>query len=256
MENLSIKSSLDQTMQPSVFYPASKPNRPLIVALHTWGYPKEAIAEAVLPYAKEADWNLLAPHFRGPNNGRNNDKPHEACGSLLARQDIVDAVLYVMENYSIDKDNILLLGGSGGGHMALLAAGTAPKLFRACASFCPITDLQQWYMETWPHPLQEDIAACCGGAPTEENIPQYRERSPLFHDGEIAQANLKIFHGKFDPLVPASHSIRLYEKIIANYPESRTFLDIFDGGHDLDLDRAFLWFKSQMEDKNLTELTR
>ena len=82
-----------------------------------------------------------------------------------------------------------------------------------------------------------------------------RRRSPITYIDNIAKANLKIFHGKFDGCVPVSHSIELYERIMTEYPEARVFLDIFDGGHQIDMETAFYWLMSQYKCEEITDIT-
>lgn len=251
MQELWIKSTLDDTDQPSLFYFAGE-GKPLLVGLHTWSYDRHNQVKNMLPYAEKHGWNLLLPEFRGANF-KSNPHHREACGSPLAVQDIFDAIVYVCESYRVDREKIFMLGMSGGGHMALLAAAKNPKLFLAVGSFVPITDMAAW------HAYQSDyyvphIEACLGGKPDE--IPEiYKERSPIFYINALAKANLKIFHGKFDPVVPFWHSMNLYNRICEKYPESRVYLDIFDGKHEIDMDSAFTWFFSQMDEKKLVQVT-
>ena len=65
----------------------------------------------------------------------------------------------------------------------------------------------------------------------------------------IAKANIKIFHGKYDPVVPVTHSLKLYDAIFEKYPTSRVFLDIFDGGHEIDMKQAMYWLTSQQKNE-------
>ena len=74
-----------------------------------------------------------------------------------------------------------------------------------------------------------------------------RKRSPVSYIDTIAKANLKIFHGKYDRSVPVTHSIRLFNLITEKYPQSRVYLDIFDGGHEIDLHTAVYSILSQRE---------
>ena len=71
-------------------------------------------------------------------------------------------------------------------------------------------------------------------------------RSPITYVDSLAKANLKIFHGKFDGVVPYMQSVRLYLEIMKSYPTSRVFLDIFDGGHSMSMKTAMTWLTSQM----------
>ena len=204
----------------------------------------------MLPYAKKYGWSLLLPEFRGPNTPAN---PHckEACGSPLAVQDIFDAIDFVCESYKVDRNNIMALGLSGGGHMALMAAAKAPELFRAVGAFVPITDMRAWYEYSG---YRTHIYACLGKTP-EEAPNLYAERSPVNYVDELSRANLKIFHGKYDKVVPFTHSTRLFDLILEKYPESRVFLDVFDGGHQIDLNTAFYWLTSQLDGNENVEVT-
>lgn len=236
-QEIYIQSSLDQTMQPSLFFKsASKEDRPLLVALHTWSHDRFNQIQNMLPIAEQYDFNLLLPEFRGSNLATN---PHctQACGSLLAKQDIKDAIDHIVAAGGIDTENIFLLGCSGGGHMALLMAGMYPKLFKAIGAYVPITDLVKWSQENKYYSTH--VLACC------ENTHEMADRSPIHYLDTIAASNLKIFHGKFDPVVPVTHSITFFNAIMDKYPKATVYLDIFDGGHEMDLQTAMYWIMSQ-----------
>ena len=241
MQELEIISTLDGSAQPVLFEAAQgDAPRPLLVGLHTWSAERRNQEKTLLPLARERNWNLLLPEFRGPNLTSN---PHgqEACGSALARQDILDAVAHVQKNANIGAE-IFLYGGSGGGHMSLMMAGEAPQLWTAVSSWCPITDLFAWRQENANY--RPHIEFCCGGVPeeSEEIAASYRERSPLFRVERIAQSTLFIHHGKWDASVPFSHSLKLYQEIIARSTQANVFLEIFNGAHEAHAPRALDWF--------------
>ena len=75
-----VKSSLDGTMQPSLFYNAKGNKRPLLVGLHTWSYDRFNQIKNMLPYAEKYDFNLLLPEFRG--------------AYLVTNKDCVNNVIY------------------------------------------------------------------------------------------------------------------------------------------------------------------
>ena len=242
-----IQSTIDGTMQPSLFYAASKSNRPLLVSLHTWSCNRYNRITEMVPFAEKYDFNLLLPEFRGSNLDTN-EHCTLACASLHAKQDIKDAIDYVVRNSDIDADNIFLLGCSGGGHMALMMCGFCPEYFKAVGAFVPITDLNKWAEQNPKY--RRHVLACCSGSQEEMRL-----RSPVTYADIIAKANLKIFHGKYDPVVPHTHSLTLYDLILQKHPSARVFLDIFDGRHELDLDAAAYWFLSQYEKHEMTKVT-
>ena len=132
--------------------------------------------------------------------------------------------------------------------MALLMAGYCPHYFKAIGAYVPITDLNKWTEENSHY--KEHVLACCNN-----DYEEMKNRSPVSYLDNIAKSNLKICHGKFDSVVPVSQSIDLYNVIMEKYPQSRVFLDIFDGGHEIDMEIAMYWLLSQYEQKEKTEVT-
>lgn len=243
-----ITSSMDGTIQPSLFYRSPSPEkRPLLVGLHTWSHDRFNQIQNMLPYAEKYDFNLLLPEFRG-SNLMTNPNCRQACGSEFAKQDIKDAIDYVIRHEAVNADAIFLLGLSGGGHMALMMAGMIPEYFAAIGASVPITDLWKWVQQSEGY--RKHILACCG----DDEEEMYR-RSPIAYIDTISRANLKIFHGKFDPVVPVSHSLELYGRLMEKYPKCRVFLDIFDGGHAIDMEAAMYWLLSQYQKKEMTKVT-
>ncbi len=234
-----IESTIDHSMQPSLFYKAAEEKRPLLVGLHTWSHNRFNQVKVMVPYAEKYGFNLLLPEFRGKNRV---DNPNctQACASLLAKQDIKDAVDYILAHENVDRDNVFLLGASGGGHMALMMAGFCPETFKAIGAYVPITNLEKWAAQKESY--HDHVLACCSN-----DTEEMKKRSPITYADVIAKSNLKIFHGKYDPVVPVSHSLELYDYLMQNHPTSRVFLDIFDGGHEMDMETAMYWFMSQYD---------
>lgn len=243
MQELSIRSTLDGTLQPSLFFHPGEGRRvPLVVGLHTWSYDRFNQEANYLPLCERYGFALLLPEFRGANLDANPRK-HEACGTKLARQDVIDAVGYAVENFAVDRKNIFLLGCSGGGHMALLAAETAPELFRAVEVWCPVSDLFKWHRfrkSTEKRDYTRHIEACLGGAPDE--VPEeYLYRSPARHAEQLRGIPVSIHHGRHDPVVSFRDSVTLAENVEAA-GNGAVYLDIFDGGHEQIPAHSFEWF--------------
>ncbi len=120
--------------------------------------------------------------------------------------------------------------------------------YLAIGAYVPITDLAAWAEENKSY--RGSVLACCGG-----DAAEMTKRSPMSYIDTIARANLKIFHGKHDPCVPFTHSLRLYNALLAKYPEASVYLDIFDGGHEIDMQTAVYRILSQYESAEKTEIT-
>lgn len=242
VREIGIRSTIDGTLEKALLHmPRNREKVPLVVGLHTWSHDRFNQAELMLPFCMKRGWALLLPEFRGPNL-ISNPRAQQACASRYARQDVVDALDHVIAGNSIDTGNIFLLGGSGGGHMALMTAVHAPDKWRGVSSWVPITDLAAWHGENPDY--ASHVAACCGGRPGIDDLVdlEYRERSPISYVKELACVNLALHHGRFDPIVHYRHSWKLAQALDKQGAE-RFFFEIFDGGHDIIYDRAFSWFE-------------
>jgi pimeloyl-ACP methyl ester carboxylesterase len=147
----------------------------------------------------------------------------------LAVQDIVDQIKWAIANYPVDAERVYILGGSGGGHMALLMAGRHPELFAGAYAACPISDIARWYSESMDPEKKlypsygKMILAACGGKP-DEKLEEYRRRSPLtwLSGARKAGVPVSITTGIHDGharkgggSVPVGHSIRAYNELVA-----------------------------------------
>ncbi|MFV0415028.1 MAG: alpha/beta hydrolase family protein [Chthoniobacterales bacterium] len=250
IEEIRVSSSLDGSKEPSLLYFPQKPEA-LLVALHTWSADRFNQLKTMLPFCQKKNWALLLPEFRGPNLVSNPRAP-EAGGSALARRDIVDATEWVLKNRAAQKIPAFLLGGSGGGHMALMVAAREEFPWQAVSAWCTITDVAAWHDENpnySPH-----IEAVCGGPPdSEKTAAEYRERSPLFHADALRRHFLQLAHGRQDASVPWTHSWKLAERL-ADSP--KFYFSLFNGAHELHEAEAFAFFESTLRDTKEIQLSR
>jgi pimeloyl-ACP methyl ester carboxylesterase len=219
MRIVHIRSSVDGHRQPAWFYVPNKARIhkideepvPLLVALHTWGSGYgDSSRKKYMRECRQFGFAMIHPNFRGPN------RSPSACASDLAVQDVLDAVEYAKNNARIDPRRIHLVGVSGGGHMALVMAHRAPKLWTAVSAWAAPTDLAAWYRQCKRVDIRyafnlEDI---CGGPPgTPATDRQYRKRSPLFHLAAAKGVPIDINAGIHDGhkgSTPICHSLRAF----------------------------------------------
>ena len=229
-----IRSSADHSLQPSYYFCPDGLARggekvPLLVALHSWsyGYTGLDLASWALEEAQKRGWAMLYPHFRGPN------WTPQACGSDLAVQDIADAVRWAIARGDVDPDRVYILGGSGGGHMALLMAGRHPGLWAGVYAACPPADLARWHAQCLAQPegnsnrvYAKNLVDACGGTPA-ERPREYAKRSATTHLSAARGVPIQISTGIHDGhvfrgaehSVPPGHSVRCFN-ILAT-PEDR-----------------------------------
>ncbi|MCB0731156.1 MAG: prolyl oligopeptidase family serine peptidase [Ignavibacteriae bacterium] len=206
-----IPSSIDTVVQPAYFLDSKEKSNPLLVSLHTWSGDYTQ-ADSLAYLAKNENWNYIHPNFRGPNNTK------DACLSEKAIRDIDDAIQFSIENGNVDKNNIFIVGVSGGGYATLGMYLKTKYKIKSFLAWVPISDISAWYYQTKNRGLKysQDILNCISGN-NEFDENEAKRRSPLFW--EIPQnlnGKLEIYAGirdGYDGSVPITHSISFYNKI-------------------------------------------
>lgn len=239
-----ITSTLDGTEQPSYVWTPEIPageKRPLLVRLHSWSYGYEQENADWFREAVDRGWIYLHPNFRGRN-----DHP-EACGSKLARRDVLDAIDWAIENHAVDTERIYVCGVSGGGHMTMLMSGHHPERFAAASAWVGISDLAEWHRfhtsTGEPSRYAKMITACTGGPPgmSEAVDAEYRDRSPLFHLHRVGDLPLDVNAGVKDGRtgsVPIHHSLRAFNAIARAHEATLV----------TDAEMEQLWTKDRLDD--------
>ena len=219
LKQIEVKSTLDQSLQPSLIWApkSAKSNpTPLFVFLHSWSGNYKQNNAKWLKEAQQRGWIYLHPNFRGVN------QQPEACGSRLARQDILDAIDYVIQHYDVDQSRIYLAGSSGGGHMTMLMVGHHPDRFSAASAWVGISDLADWYRfhvkDGKPQRYAQMILKSLTAKPgtSKEVDAQYRDRSPLHWIANASDVPLDLNAGVTDGQtgsVPFMHTLRAYNQL-------------------------------------------
>lgn len=203
-----VESSLDQSSQPSLVWvpeAAKTTSRPLFVFLHSWSGNYKQSNTKWQAEAVKRGWIYLHPNFRGVN------QHPEACGSRLARQDILDAISYMIEHYHVDQSRIYLAGASGGGHMTMLMVGHHPDRFSAASAWVGISDLADWYhfhvKDGKPQNYAKMILKSLTDKPgTSSKIDaDYRDRSPIYWMANATEVPLDLNAGVTDGKTGSVH---------------------------------------------------
>lgn len=214
LHRIEVRSTADGSMQPSYLaVPASSADAsggmPLVVMLHTWNSDLEARYTRIESDVVPRGWLALTPNFRGQNNHP------EACGSLLAQQDILDTVAWVRSRFPVDEKRIYLVGWSGGGFMAMLMAARYPDMWAAASAGAGISDLRAWYEQHQTGTFGSDLRRCFGGAPSDsESIARrYRDQSPITYLRPGLGVPLDLAAGKDDPEVSVRHTLEAFRAL-------------------------------------------
>ena len=219
LTEITVTSRLDGSRQPALLWApesAKTKTTPMLVFLHSWSSNYKQNNWPWHEQAVKRGWIYLHPNFRGRN-----DQP-EACGSELARRDVLDSIDFVVANFQVDTTRLYLAGASGGGHMAMLMAGYHPDRFSAVSSWVGISDLAEWYRfhvkDGKPQNYARMVLACCGGPPGQSDAldAQYRDRSPLFHMHRVGDLPLDLCAGIRDGYtgsVPIQHTLKAFNVV-------------------------------------------
>ncbi|KAJ6620460.1 alpha beta-hydrolase [Mycena sp. CBHHK59/15] len=148
-------------------------------------------------------WFWIDVNYTGSSNyGRRYADRLKGNWGVSDVHDCVQTVLQLSSAGLIDRERVVIRGGSAGGYTTLVALSQS-DVFAAGASSYGVSDLrkltelthkfQSWYVQT-----------LVGG--TFKKIPEvYHARSPVFHAHEI-KAPLLILQGSVDPIVPPNQA--------------------------------------------------
>ena len=231
-------SKADGTHQPALVYApphSSRTRRPLLVGLHTWSFDyKQGGGETVnARWCVQNEWLFIHPDFRGSNT------TPQAMGSEYVIADIVDAVEYMAERYSVDSERIYLIGASGGGHAALLMAGRTPDMWAGVSAWCGISDIKKWWEDSTKRGAgyAKSIELCCGGKPDSDGVAaeECLKRSPRSYLRHAESVNLDINAGVRDGhqgSVPFSQSLYAFNEVAVDGRkiEESDIEAFYDGG--------------------------
>lgn len=120
--------------------------------------------------------------------------------------DHIDAIDFMVREYSVDPARIGVYGGSYGGFMTAMLVMRAPEKIRAGAALRPVMDWKNYYTSN-PFYTSQRL-----GDPN-KNPAAYKRSSPISYADKLRR-KLLILHGLVDSNVPAQDSIQLVEKLI------------------------------------------
>jgi len=141
--------------------------------------------------------------------------------------DVLRACQWAVRRFAPDLRRIFIWGGSGGGHMGLMATIMAPNLFAGAVICAPFThptfpgDIPEEWQDGW-------IRRCIPDGP----VPQCEilVRSPLELHQHI-RTPIVLIHGDKDNVVSCEHSRRLANKLFGT-PGKFLYVELEGADHD------------------------
>jgi dipeptidyl aminopeptidase/acylaminoacyl peptidase len=155
----------------------------------------------------------------------------------LEVQDVDASRRYMIENYSIvDSDQVGIVGWSHGGYIALLNIFEYPGNYKVAFAGVPVSDLvaRMGYKDQEYRDLFSEQAAI--GKPADQNVAEYRKRSPAWQTSKYQNTPLLIHSNTIDEDVNVLEVEHLIKSLKAD-GKKNFWYEIFKdmpGGHSFD----------------------
>lgn len=217
-----------------IYFPDSAAtNNHTIVYIHggAWYAGDKTEATHWAKYFQNKGYTFICINYRLTHTSQNNIHPAQI-------HDINDAVNFMISKsaeWKIQKDKLIIMGASAGGHLALLYAYkyNGDKKIKLAISLCGILNLADSVL------LKADLGDINGGTMVSwymgdtitNKFEQWKSASPLFNISPTAVPTFFI-HGKRDDIIPFEQSVAAYKNFQhLKIPSRLILLDSAD--HDL-----------------------
>ena len=124
-------------------------------------------------------------------------------------EDCVNAALSLADRGEVDRDRLVIRGGSAGGYTTLAALTFRPEVFAAGSSHYGVADAEALARDT--HKFESRYLDGLIG-PYPDDAATYRERSPIHHTERLS-CPLILFQGLEDKVVPPEQSEMMAEAL-------------------------------------------
>jgi dipeptidyl aminopeptidase/acylaminoacyl peptidase len=155
---------------------------------------------------------VIAPNYRGSTGyGKEFQQANlfDMGGGDL--QDVLAAADWIKQTGYLDPKKLMIVGGSYGGYMSMMAVTKAPEVWAAAVPIVPFVNYFTEIQNEDPILREMDIATM--GDPNDEMThPLLRDRSPIFFIDQV-KAPLLLLAGGNDPRCPKSETLQVVEAI-------------------------------------------
>ncbi len=123
--------------------------------------------------------------------------------------DVCSAANYLVNKGLVDKERLIIEGGSAGGYTTL-AALTFKNVFKVGASYFGVSDLELLTKDGHKYEARY-LDSLVGPYPA--NLSIYHERSPLFHTDKLS-CPILFLQGGMDKIVPPNQAEKMYDALL------------------------------------------
>jgi dipeptidyl aminopeptidase/acylaminoacyl peptidase len=202
------------TVSAFVYVPFNLPRNgqhPAIVYVH--GGPTSQTVNSFNRFIQHAANNgyiVIAPNYRGSTGyGKEFQQANlfDMGGGDL--QDVLAAADWIKQSGYVDPKKLIIMGGSYGGYMSMMAVTKAPEVWAAGVPIVPFVNYFTEIENEDPVLREMDIATM--GDPV-QNKALFEDRSPIFFVDKI-KAPLMLLAGGNDPRCPKSETMQVVDAI-------------------------------------------
>jgi len=225
--------SFDGKMISGFYYKSTKfsGKRPVIISIHggpegqsrpgfqgRWNYLLNEMGISII-YPNVRGSSGYGKTFLDADNGYKREESVKDIGALID---------YIQTHPDLDKDRIMITGGSYGGYMTLAVSFMYSAKIRCAMDVVGISNFVTFLNNTEAY--RKDLRRVEYGDERDSDMAKFLQKiSPLNHVDEIKKP-LFIVQGEKDPRVPATEAIQMKDKILAK-KGTCWFLMAKDEGH-------------------------
>jgi dipeptidyl aminopeptidase/acylaminoacyl peptidase len=164
-------------------------------------------------YIVNQGYLVIAPNYRG-STGYGKEFTDANMGDAGGQElyDVLEAAEWIKKSGFVDPKKLIVMGGSYGGYLSMMAVTKAPDMWAAAV---PIVPFVNWFTEIEnedPNLREYDLATM--GDPV-KNKALYEDRSPINFVDKI-KAPLLLLAGGNDPRCPASEAQQVADAVKKN----------------------------------------
>ncbi len=198
--------------------------RPTAILLH--GVPGVEKNMDLVYALREAGWNTLYFHYRGSwgSGGNYNLLEHG--------EDIQVALNWVLQQPSVDKNRLMLIGSSIGGYNTLIH-GAADQRFKYLVSLCPLIDPKEAVLS---EKIFSQFASMLHGVTAAQLQTQWLRLTPATAiTQQLNKRNLLLITGNQDEAFPPKHYVAFGKSL-----DTMTWIRKEDADHQFSTCRPWL----------------
>ncbi len=213
------KSFDDRTISGFLYRPPAKftGKRPVIINIH--GGPESQFRPSFLGrynyYLNELGVAVIFPNVRGSTGyGKTFTKLDNGFRREDSVKDIGALLDWIAEQQGLDKDRILVTGGSYGGYMSLAVATKYSDKIKAAIDIVGISNFVTFLENTKGY--RRDLRRVEYGDERDPKMREFLEKISPTNNAENIKVPLFVIHGKNDPRVPLIEAEQIVETVRKN----------------------------------------